>query len=603
MTQALSINRLVSVAVNLSPQAAQMQNISTLLILGSSNIIDVTERFRSYTGIDGVAADFGVLAPEYLAALLWFEQAPQPTSLQIGRWAQSAVAAILRGATLSAAQQAISVWTAVASGAFEIVVDGIPTSVTGLNFASATNLNGVASTIQTALSALRAGSTVVWNSVYNRFEIQSGTTGASSLIGFVNAPTATGSFTFAGQPANLDTITLNGTVVTFVTAAPAAGQVQIGGTLTNTLVNLLTFLQASTDTQLVKFTYYVVGSILYVAAVATGTAGNSLTIAKSSTNITVSGATLTGGTGTDISTMLGATSTSSGAYVSQGLAAESATAAVTLFDQNYGQNWYATTVLGAVNADHLAIAAYLEAATNKHIYGVSTTEAGVISAVSTSDIAYQLQQLAYKRTTVQYSSSNQYAVCSLLGRILTTDYNGNSTVITLMYKQEPGIVAETLNVSQIEALEAKNCNVFVAYNNNTAIIEPGVVASGEFLDVITGTDWLALSVQTSVYNLLYTSTTKIPQTDAGNHLLTTTIEGVLSQAVANGLLAPGIWQTGGFGALAQGDFLPKGFYVYAPPIALQNAADRAARKSVTIQVAAKLAGAIHTVNVIINVNR
>ena len=173
MTQALSINRLVSVAVNLSPKAAQMQNISTLLILGSSNIIDTTERFRSYTGIDGVAADFGTSAPEYLAALLWFEQTPQPTTLQIGRWAQSAVAAVLRAATLSAAQQAIAVWNAVTSGAFEIVVNGIPTSVTGLNFGSATNLNGVASTIQTALSALSTGATVVWNSVYNRFEIQS----------------------------------------------------------------------------------------------------------------------------------------------------------------------------------------------------------------------------------------------------------------------------------------------------------------------------------------------------------------------------------------------------------------------------------------------
>jgi len=296
-------------------------------------------------------------------------------------------------------------------------------------------------------------------------------------------------------------------------------------------------------------------------------------------------------------------STSSGAYVVPGMVAETAAAAVTAFDNQFGQSWYGLTICGAVDSDHLTVAAYIEATTNKHIYGVSTQEAGILVASDTTNIAYQLKQLLYKRTVVQYSSSNAYSANSLLGRILTVDYNGNGTVITLMYKQEPGITAETLNSTQLNALESFNCNVFVAYNNNTAIIERGTVASGEYLDVITGTDWLALDIQTALYNLLYTATSKIPQTDAGNHILVTAIEGVCSQGVLNGLLAPGIWDAGGFGALTQGDFLPKGFYVYAPPISSQSPADRAARKSVTIQIAVKLAGAIHTVAAIINVSR
>ncbi|MDE1868107.1 MAG: DUF3383 family protein, partial [Thaumarchaeota archaeon] len=68
----LSINPLVNVQVNLSPNAAQIQNISTLLILGTSNIIDTAERYRSYGSISAVAADFGTTAEEYLAAVLWF---------------------------------------------------------------------------------------------------------------------------------------------------------------------------------------------------------------------------------------------------------------------------------------------------------------------------------------------------------------------------------------------------------------------------------------------------------------------------------------------------------------------------------------------------
>jgi hypothetical protein len=172
-----------------------------------------------------------------------------------------------------------------------------------------------------------------------------------------------------------------------------------------------------------------------------------------------------------------------------------------------------------------------------------------------------------------------------------------------MFKQEPGIVAESLNTTQITALEAKNVNVFVNYNNNTAILEPGVCTSGDFADTITGLDWLSTDIMTQVYNLLYTSATKIPQTDSGNHMIKTTIEAVLSRGVANGLIAPGTWTATGFGSLNTGDFMPTGFYVYMPPLATQDAADRAARKSVPIQIAVKLAGAIHTVNAAITVNR
>jgi len=170
-----------------------------------------------------------------------------------------------------------------------------------------------------------------------------------------------------------------------------------------------------------------------------------------------------------------------------------------------------------------------------------------------------------------------------------------------MFKQEPGIVAEVLTPSQASALNANNYNYFAAFNNNTNIIVNGKVASGQFIDTIWGCDWLANEVQTNVYNLLYGSL-KIPQTDAGNNQIATAIEAACQQGVNNGLMAPGVWNAAGFGQLVQGQFLQKGYYVYQPPIAQQAQADRAARKSVPFQVAAKLAGAVHSVNVVINVN-
>jgi hypothetical protein len=494
MASQLPVSSLVNVSVNLASAPAQAQNLSALLVLGNSDVINVVERMRTYATLNSVALDFGTTAPEYLAAAAWFGQSPQPGNLLIGRWAQTATAGRLIGSTLSTAQQLLTAWTAITTGSFKIGIDGAGVAtISALNFSGATNLNGVAAIITTALT----GATCVWNGVYQRFEFKSNTTGATSAISFLTAA----------------------------------------------------------------------------------------------------------GSGVDISAQLGGLVSSSGAYVANGIALESALTAVTLMDSTFGQKWYAAFVCGAVDADHLAIAAYIEGTNTKHSYGVNTQASGVLVASDTSNIAYQLKQLAFRKTAVQYSSNSLYAVVSLLARILTTDYTANRTVITLMYKTEPGVVAEQINSNQVLALTGFNCSVFVAYDNNTAIIQNGVCSSGDFIDTIFGADWLAITIQNSVFNLLYTSPTKIPQTDAGNHIITTGIESVCAQAVNNGLLAPGTWTQAGFGSLNQGDYLSKGFYVYAPPIALQNPADRAARKSVTFQVAAKLAGAIHTVNVLVNINR
>jgi hypothetical protein len=260
-------------------------------------------------------------------------------------------------------------------------------------------------------------------------------------------------------------------------------------------------------------------------------------------------------------------------------------------------------VLGAADSDVLAIAAYVEAdTTTKHFYGVTTQEAGVLVATDTADIAYQLKQLGYNHTAVQYSSSNPYAVVSLLARILTTNWSANNTTITLMYKQEPGIVPETLNVTQVNNLEAKNCNVFVKYNNNTAIIEMGTSASGQFIDTIIGLDWLALTLQANWYAALYASPTKIPQTDAGMHDLATVPTNTCLEAVNNGLIAPGTWNSGGFGQLSQGQFLAQGFYVYQPSVNSQSETQRQTRVSVPFQIAVKLAGAVQTIDGTILVN-
>ncbi|WP_115658573.1 DUF3383 family protein, partial [Klebsiella variicola] len=136
--------------------------------------------------------------------------------------------------------------------------------------------------------------------------------------------------------------------------------------------------------------------------------------------------------------------------------------------------------------------------------------------------------------------------------------------------------------SQANNLEAKNCNVYVYYENDTAILEQGVMANGDFFDERHGLDWLQNAVQTADYNTLYTSTTKIPQTDAGTTTRIANIELVLDKAVQNGLFAPGKWTGGPIGQLNTGDMLTKGYYTWAENVDDQLQVDREARKGVPI---------------------
>lgn len=495
MSQGLPVASLINVVVNLTPAGALALDIDSLLILGPSQVIDMTTRMREYSSLAGVALDFANNDPEYLAAELWFEQSPSPENVFIGAWAKTATHGELIGGTLSTTQQLIATWAAITNGSFTTVIDGTSHNITGLSFSGQTNLNGVASIIQ---AALPSGVTMTWNANYEYFVMVSSTTGTSSTVAFLT----------------------------------------------------------------------------------------------------------TEGTGTDISGMLAMTATSSGAMAVPGYAAETALSAVETFDTKFSSQWYGLDLTGGSDSDAEAIAPYIEAdSISPHYFFWTTSEAGVLSPSDTSDIAYVLAQNKYKKTGVQFSSNTPHAFVSAAARILTTQWLGSQTTITLMYKQEPGVIPELLNTVQAQSVAAKNCNVYVDYNNGTSILQTGISSSGDFIDTIIGLDWLSNFIQTTVYNLLYTSLTKIPQTDAGMHLINLAIQSALQQAVVNGLLAPGTWNSGGFGQLNQGDLLQNGYYIYQPPLATQPEANRAARQSVPFQVAAKLAGAVHDVMITVNVNQ
>jgi hypothetical protein len=109
---------------------------------------------------------------------------------------------------------------------------------------------------------------------------------------------ASGTIVLGSQPPANDTVTVNGTVFTFKTAATATGlrDVAIGATQAATLQNLVTVLQSSTDAKVAEASYAITtaGTTITVTYGKTGTAGNAFTLARTGTAVTVP-ATLTGG--------------------------------------------------------------------------------------------------------------------------------------------------------------------------------------------------------------------------------------------------------------------------------------------------------------------
>lgn len=602
---ALPVSRLVRVAVNLSPIAAARRSFGILCVAGDSDVINGLERIRSYDSYDGVAEDFGVDAPESIGAAAYFGQTPKPRTIMIGRWLRTATAGQNVGGILTAAQQVIANWQVISSGGVNFTIDGSAQNLTALDFTGVTNLNGVASVIQASLTG---GATCVWDG--QKFIVSSGTTGAGVK--------ATGYIELAGQPDPNDTVTVNGQAFTFVASAPTTNQVLIGADATATAANLAAKLQTSVVVGVAAATYTFVPaddrvSIEYKTV---GTGGNAFTLAKSGANITISGGTLTGGAvassvgyatagaGTDISALLKMTSSTAISLV-PGYDAETPVEAAAALAQK-STAWYGLAFQASVQPtddQSIDVSAFIEALDIKRIYGVTITDPNVLSALVTNDLASRQKDAGYLRSFCQYSQQVQ-AICSFIGRAFAVNFNANRSTITMMYKQEPGINGEELTTTEANTLESKRCNVFVNYINDTKIIQYGVMSGPAWFDEIHGLDWLQDAIQNACYNLLYTSPTKIPQTDAGANQFVNAINGVCDEAVNNGLVAPGTWtSTVEFGQLSTGQYLKNGYYTYATPMALQSQADREARVAPPIQTAIKLAGAIQELDVVIDVNR
>lgn len=498
----LSTNRVVNVAIALSPKAAQKRGFGTLCIMGDSNVLNADEVIRTYNGLEEVATDFGIDAPEYHAATVYFSQSPKPKELVVARWRNFPTSASLAGGTPSEHAELQT-----SAGGFKITVDDALVDITDLDTSGALDSNAIASLITAKLEGKASCSVVE-----GKFVISSAKTGVASKITVAEAPSS----------------------------------------------------------------------------------------------------------GKDLSAALGLTTDTGAKVVAGSDETERLTEAVSNLLMKNGRDFYGLVLATGKKVqenDVIEIAQMFEGAADAHVFGITLTDPALKSTAydaEAQDLAAKLMRGNFSRTAVFYADFvqgdsayklNPYFAASAFGRMFSVNFEGSRTTLTLKFKQAPVILPTNLDATEAKNLQTRNVNIYTQYDNGTYIIEEGVMSNGQFADERHGLDWLQNAVQTSVFNTLYQSKTKIPQTRDGVAVIQAAIENVLHQGVVNGLIAPGKWTSDSFGDLETGDYLPSGFYVYATDLDDQDQADREARKCPPFQCAIKLAGAIHSVDITLNINR
>lgn len=253
--------------------------------------------------------------------------------------------------------------------------------------------------------------------------------------------------------------------------------------------------------------------------------------------------------------------------------------------------------------DMLAAAAVVQAL-NKIAFWVSRTAAdvdpgGMLDLLATGGFT-QSRGLFYGGAD---DDSALVMMASYGSRGLSVDFSGSNTTLTMHLKDLIGVQPDpSMTQTLLDACIDAGADTYISLQGVNKTFCSGV---NEFFDQVYNLQWFAGALQIAGFNALAQSDTKIPQTENGVRILKNAYRSICEQSVTNQYSAPGTWTSSTtFGN--QSDFLAnisqRGYYIYSQPVSQQSQTARAARQAPLIQIALKEAGAIHSSNVIVNIN-
>jgi len=258
--------------------------------------------------------------------------------------------------------------------------------------------------------------------------------------------------------------------------------------------------------------------------------------------------------------------------------------------------------------DILAVSTWV--ASRRYMFASFDTGPDALVPSETGSMSAQLFALEPPRTFGMWSNTLDYKEASSCARLSSFNPAQRKSIITLNLKELPGTTPDDITQTQLNELQRKNVNVYTPMTStgsdpDNAYLTGTTFKSGVWTDVRFWLDWFVNATQLDVYNLLKASG-RVPQTEAGVTAEQRAIEAVCQTGVLNGGSAPGQLSTANIldvqqttGNLDFDGYLPKGYLIYASPIATQAQADRALRKSPPFKIWLKGSGAIHFVEIAI----
>lgn len=193
--------------------------------------------------------------------------------------------------------------------------------------------------------------------------------------------------------------------------------------------------------------------------------------------------------------------------------------------------WYGIAIASVTVSDQLAVAAWAEPRTKILMVRAATSD--VIDGDDTDDVASQLQDLGYMRTSLFYhhQAASVFVEAAPLGLQLPKKPGSSQWA----YKRFAGVTPSPLTVGERTAALNKNANVY-SDRANISVFEQGKMVGGEWIDTVIGIDKLTQDIESRVYGALVNNE-KIPYTDDGINIIVNQVEAALRAAVDSGILA------------------------------------------------------------------
>lgn len=236
-----------------------------------------------------------------------------------------------------------------------------------------------------------------------------------------------------------------------------------------------------------------------------------------------------------------------------------------------------------------------------------STAANIRDPIVTTDIASELTTTGQRHISTFSHATDPYAGHAIAAWFASVNYSIPGSTITGELKKLPSVAAEDLTGTEYAAMQQVTKKaVFYTVVDLQGSSDLGRVINswshssfGEFIDDVVNLDAFVNALRVALFNAVANQVGKLPQTPAGQQLLITETQNICEQYIANGYLGPRTWTNPDTG---QEEDVP-GYVILtkAEDVLTLSDSDRADRKSAPMRVRVFRAGAVHAVDVTVDV--